>query len=72
MQDDGSRNVTILGFSLMMGILSIHYQRAATLVGTSVLGSLGFLCGLDHFIGSGFSSILSNLANGRTSGIFLN
>ena len=69
MQEDGTRDITILGFAIMFGILAIHYRRIAIIAGTSLLGSYGMVSGADHFVQSGFNSIIPKLANGHLSGI---
>lgn len=69
MQEDDTRDVTILGFAIMFGILALHYRRVAIVAGTSFLGSYSFVSGVDHFVQSGFNSIIPKLANGHLSGI---
>jgi hypothetical protein len=65
MQQDDTRDITILSFSIMVGTLAIHYRRVAILAGTAAFGAFALLSGFDHFAQSGFSSILSNFANGN-------
>lgn len=70
MQQDETRDITILGFAIMFGILALHYRRIAIIAGTSLLGSFGMISGIDHFVKSGFNSILPKMMNGHLSGIF--
>jgi hypothetical protein len=69
MQEDDTRDITILGFAIMFGILAIHYRRVSIIGGTSLLGSYALVSGVDHFVQSGFNSIIPKMANGHLSGI---
>jgi hypothetical protein len=69
MQEDDTRDITILGFAIMFGILATHYRRIAIVGGTSVLGSYALVAGIDNFVQSGFNSIIPSMANGHMSGI---
>jgi len=66
-QEDETRDILFLCFALMGGLLALRARKPVILIGTSAIGSFMVLDGLDHWIGSGFSKIVTSILDAEAS-----